>query len=811
MVSLGANVNACYSREDSRPVLTYLLKNKQSSLADWLLDNGAQPNCLLRWQFVVTDHVLTPNQILPIFEKHHVNIAIKSDDGISYNLMHYMCYFGLIDGVKMLAESPESQAFLNDPTEESDIALTITLLSPETTVDVKETIAAYLYKSSNIAICNKASQNPIQLVLLMGKIDLLLHMLNFNPTVRYDSFGNSYLHLAIKAGLPTVARFILHYTNVGDINKKDCKGDTVLTLAIKSGDEELACEILQYDKTVDVSITGVDWNLPNCEKDLVIHQTLKRNMPQLANAVCDSGDFFLMRDTQGNLPIHLALRYQLNSCIDFMLSRDVSSFINAPNDSDLDTPLLLSIKLGYYEQSLRILNCGGDVNFANRLGLTATHVIVKAAMGDYAQMAQETMNHDQLLYLMQEILNHRPNVMALCKNTDDCHSETSLHMAIRGGTQTEDLALILLAYCRDLVTIRDYDGCTPLIRAVESRSLRLVKALCVNQSELHVVNAAHDSPLHIAVANRDIEIIQYLVNHGAYLRIWNAEGYYPIHVAIRNKDLAALRTLCLSEVDANLITRDGLTCFLLACTVGSYECAAFLLDLGADPYLLDKNERSCLEIVTDVVRSKPDSPDYYAISYLVCGINDILSRECFSHCRTVDTNVMYLQGYINKGVASGLFHSEDVTVVPHDMACIYEPNMDDDDVVYPTVTLPSPPQNSYFPPKQSEPSYLPADKTLPSSPLSPVPNTQPSYPSSTLHSGFAPSSTPPPPPSHPPMSQSSSPRSSPQPSLPQSPPKMPQSPPKMPPQVPPSMPPMSLDMDDLENEPTPVEPENLQE
>ena len=61
------------------------------------------------------------------------------------------------------------------------------------------------------------------------------------------------------------------------------------------------------------------------------------------------------------------------------------------------------------------------------------------------------------------------------------------------------------------------------------------------------------------------------------------------------------------------------------------------------------------------------------------------------------------------------------------------------------------------------------------------------------------------------MSQSSSPRSSPQPSLPQSPPKMPQSPPKMPPQVPPSMPPMSLDMDDLENEPTPVEPENLQE
>lgn len=166
MVSLGANINCCFSRDDPRPVLYYLLKNHQLSLAHWILEKGASPGCLLRWSFIVVERVMTPMEVLSIFETHQIDLSLKSDDGFNYNLMHYMCYFGLVDGVKKLVECSVSQSLINDPTESNDIALTIALLSPETTVDIKETIASILCESSNITICNKflSKSNPISSV-----------------------------------------------------------------------------------------------------------------------------------------------------------------------------------------------------------------------------------------------------------------------------------------------------------------------------------------------------------------------------------------------------------------------------------------------------------------------------------------------------------------------------------------------------------------------------------------------------------------------------------------------------------------------
>ena len=128
-----ANKNACYSRENARTVLYYLLQHRKTTLADWLLSKGARANCILRWQFVVEDRVMKPMEILRLMERNQISLLLKSDDGLNYNLMHYMCYFGEFEGVKKLFEISDSQSLLNDPTESNDIALTMALLSPLTT------------------------------------------------------------------------------------------------------------------------------------------------------------------------------------------------------------------------------------------------------------------------------------------------------------------------------------------------------------------------------------------------------------------------------------------------------------------------------------------------------------------------------------------------------------------------------------------------------------------------------------------------------------------------------------------------------
>ena len=769
MVSLGANINCCFSRDDPRPVLYYLLKNHQLSLAHWILEKGASPGCLLRWSFIVVERVMTPMEVLSIFETHQIDLSLKSDDGFNYNLMHYMCYFGLVDGVKKLVECSVSQSLINDPTESNDIALTIALLSPETTVDIKETIASILCESSNITICNKSSQNPIQLALLLGKISLLFHMLPYATNVRFDAYGNSYLHLAIKAGLPTVARYILYHTNVSDLNKKDCAGDTVLTLALKSGDEELACEILQSGDSIDSGVICSDWQMEGCEKDLPIHQALKRHMQYLANTICESGDYYLSRDTQGELPIHLALSFHLPLCIDYMLSRDdAGRFINAPNGETLDTPLHVAIKLGYYDQSLRILFGGGDVNSVNRAGMTVVHTLIKAAMNEYESIAVQTLSQDQYLQLLQEILKHHPDVRVLCKNSSENPCETALHMAIRGDPLTEKLALMLLQYDPELVMIRDYENCTPIIRAVEMRSLCLVHALCANHAELHVVNRGRNSPLHIAVANRDIDIVRFFVNHGAFYRIWNAEGYYPIHIAIRNNDLESLKLLCMSEIDANLMTREGDSCFLLACASGSYSCVTYLLEHGADPYLLNRKDQSCVSVVCEVIQSDGGSNNYYPIAYLMCQLIEVFARECFPYTEQLEREQNILASYVERGVSSGEFHPESVTVVLHDMACavVNEPDVS---VAYPVVeepqlaplnprdsfmNLPSPVQSPVQSPSRS-PQTPPALPPSASSSLSkPPPQTPPTLPPSQSSRSKSPSRPPPLPSTQPPSLRS---------------------------------------------------------
>lgn len=690
MVSVGGNLNCCYSRDDPRPVLYHLLIHKHTELAEWAIDQGANPEFLLRWKFVVKDKVMTPKEILALMNKHNIRLSLKSDDGFNYNIMHYMCYFGDVEGVRMLADSLESQSLINDPTEGNDIALTIALLSPMSTVEVKTEIALLLYESSNISLCNKSQQNPVQLAMLLGKTELLFRMLCMTSNVRYDYYGNSYLHLAIKAGLSTLARFIFRYTSTGDLNKKDCHGDTVLTLAIKRGDEKLADSILAGDD-VDPSISCKNWNTENSQNDLVIHQSLKRGMPYLANDILEKDQFFLESDTEGNLPIHLALTNHLDISVNYMLNHDrVSSYMDQPDGSNSDTPLHLALKLGNIDHCVTLLNKGANVNAVNRQGLTPIHVLVKAAMNEYSVTAVQHPSPDQYKSLLSAILSRSPK-LHLCEEMGADHKETALHMAIRGGAATEDLAMMLLEKDSSLVDARDYENCTPLIRAVEVESLRLVQALVSNGADLGVVNPTRDTPLHIAVRKGNREIVRFLVDHGSFIRLWNADGYFPAHLAILNRDCEALQMLCQNNIDSNLQTTKGQTCFMLACQAGSFECAAYLLDYQADPYLLDHENRCCMNVVAQLVRENPEE-NYDNLAYLVSGLTDRFAMECFACSTSIQEDCDTLQNYLRESMSNKRFDKDSFPVVLPDMM-FYNNNNNNVDIAveYPQVDAPEAP------------------------------------------------------------------------------------------------------------------------
>ena len=502
---MGANINCSYSRTDSHPVLYYLLKHKQMEMARWLLQQKAKPQCLLRWEYMVNDRLLSCAELYDLLKSVGLKMNLRSDDGLKYNLMHYCCYFGDIEHARLLAEGEDSSFLVNDATDHSDTALTIALLSPETSEETKIALAYMLYPTSNLSLCNNSSQNAVQIALLKGKIALLFHMLPLAMTVRKDKFSNTILHLAVKAGLPTVARFVLRYNSVINLDSTDCAKDTVLTLAVKAGEEELACEILEHG--ADPSRVPASWNMEHSERDVLLHQALKRGMQNLSCELAKQ-NCVLTRDTNGDLPLHIALNGHLDKVVEFMLNLSgVSMFVNEQNECDRDTPLHLALKLGYYAHSKALIEHGANVNSTNRYGLTPCHILVMLAKGDYQSTAKESMTPEQIQELMEMMLARHPDLEIVNELTSEGGHETCLHMAIRGGAATENLARMCLKYAPKLASSRDCNEATPLILAVENGNLELVKELCDTGCELNVMNADRDTPLHIAVKRGDVDIV----------------------------------------------------------------------------------------------------------------------------------------------------------------------------------------------------------------------------------------------------------------------------------------------------------------
>lgn len=73
---------------DPKPVVYHLIKHRHMAEAEWLLLHGARANCLLRWEFMVNERLMTPEELLSLLERlveqncHDVNVCIRQMMGL---------------------------------------------------------------------------------------------------------------------------------------------------------------------------------------------------------------------------------------------------------------------------------------------------------------------------------------------------------------------------------------------------------------------------------------------------------------------------------------------------------------------------------------------------------------------------------------------------------------------------------------------------------------------------------------------------------------------------------------------------------
>ncbi|MDI9238324.1 ankyrin repeat domain-containing protein [Lysobacter sp. LF1] len=162
----------------------------------------------------------------------------------------------------------------------------------------------------------------------------------------------------------------------------------------------------------------------------------------------------------------------------------------------------------------------------------------------------------------------------------------ALYAAARGGRVERALELIELG--ADVTApppADDRDQRSLAVLAAVLPDLRLLRALIANGIDL---NANHAGVTPLLAATRDSwhgrpDAVMTLLANGADPRLTDAEGNTPLHHAARSSDpgVAALLRDAAAELDP--LNRDGLSPLGVACAVGNWRLAKFLLERGAKP------------------------------------------------------------------------------------------------------------------------------------------------------------------------------------------------------------------------------------
>ncbi|KAK4042271.1 hypothetical protein C8A01DRAFT_44660 [Parachaetomium inaequale] len=175
----------------------------------------------------------------------------------------------------------------------------------------------------------------------------------------------------------------------------------------------------------------------------------------------------------------------------------------------------------------------------------------------------------------------------------DVYGRVPLHYASMHGRL--DMIDTLLSVAPQTMNLIDHDNYTPLIHCIVHKHLECVGRLLERSARLDPVSETDHVPLNLACEHGSLAIAELLLKHGALL-LPDAEGLYPQHLVARSGQTPEL-LLLLKNYGADLDQIDklyGWTPLVHAASEGNVPCLQALLDVGADPSILDEKELPAL-------------------------------------------------------------------------------------------------------------------------------------------------------------------------------------------------------------------------
>src|SRR5690606_15025041 len=168
--------------------------------------------------------------------------------------------------------------------------------------------------------------------------------------------------------------------------------------------------------------------------------------------------------------------------------------------------------------------------------------------------------------------------------------DAALYDAARGGRVDRALALLEAGADPSAPPPPDArDQRSLAVLAAVLPDLRLLRALIARRADL---NVAHAGMTPLLAATRDSwhgrpEAVMTLLANGADPRAADTDGNTALHHAARSSDPGVAALLRDAAADLDVANHEGITPLGMACAVGNWRLARFLLERGAKPEVAD--------------------------------------------------------------------------------------------------------------------------------------------------------------------------------------------------------------------------------
>ncbi|KAI0459281.1 ankyrin [Xylaria acuta] len=305
------------------------------------------------------------------------------------------------------------------------------------------------------------------------------------------------------------------------------------------------------------------------------------------HAACFHGEYSLVKtliedgyqsqleveDILGQTPLAYAFcAHQYGAIIPYLQNKgcDINIKVGNPTEGVFScpvTPLMMACQTCQYQDAIRLVELGADVNYVNpETNETPLHGCISSAFNNNDE--KEESKRDRLIH---ELLKAGANV-----NSAGKHGFTPLYYA--ANNMDARMAKTLIQHGAD-VAARDFGGETILtfvcnslphldLDLYEQEILRLVNLLISHEADVNARNRQNLTALHIVhgqclLRTGSLALLKVLLSHGASVTLRDNSGLLPFHQAFRNGQLE-LCSLLFSEEVKILLTEDDISDMFLS-------------------------------------------------------------------------------------------------------------------------------------------------------------------------------------------------------------------------------------------------------